>query len=1022
MKPTLYALIAGIGAYEQVRPLRGPVADAEAVARYLRQLPGFTPNLLLLTDRQATKTALIEGFQQHLAQAGPNDTVLFYFAGHGTQEQADTDLWITETDGKLECLVCFDGDADQIHDFLLADKELRYLIGPLSATGAHIVTIFDCCNSGDNTRAFDLLATALDGHDVRERRLPEPAPRRPYEGFFFHQSLPAEQLKAQGVAVAIPEGTHVQMAACESDESAVEVNAEGMFTKHLLQVLEAAHGQLTYGDLHNRVRQYMRFAYEQRPRVYSPDGTDLMSRGFLNQAVDPDTLAASATFNPRQGWLLDVGAIHGVSQDTGAIALFDAANQRLGEATPERVGPDYTVLKLPDDLANQLDKTAVYQATIAGLLSRPIRLHLANHGGPTTDLPTLLQPADKPGQPSLTNGIVIPEDDESRADYTLHTRNGLYYLAHPSINTPPAPRTITNPLNHWIASPVITNSLNNFRPLTRPLSADDPLALAYLTDDLRHVAKWEYLRQLRNPAVSTPLVRIDLLPQTGTPVALTESHGPAIPISYIENNGVWSTTLTVTLTNPNDQPLYCTALYLSRDFMSYPDFLPTNYRLEPGQSMTLGRPDKKAPTGRQTSFRFKLEEVIRQYNWPHATEYIKLIATTAPLSEKTLAFLKLNPLPSPPVLADRLKPADTRGSIELDDEEVEPLPDWSTQTITFQLQNPLYNTVRSDELDQMLAPPPDGHEDLMADFALGLYYETDNSGPQPTLKLRDDIRIIPPAEGQRSLWTDLTVSVANVVARRVQNRQYRQNLVRYPDRIRIVAEGDSWFQYPFMLRDIVDYLSGVYSVFSVAAAGATLEDYLKNSEFLESIGQVKPQFFLLSGGGNDLLGEGFKTLLREAPDNGKTGPDRYLTDAFQTTLTAILDRYKRIFRLVHLGYPDVRVLVHGYDYVIPSGAEKLPGSSSWMGNLLTQRGITDPTEREAIAHHLIDGFNAGLREVATQYPNVTYLDLRGTVHRTNRLADYWYDEIHPNDKGFLSLSSKFVAEINKTAKAIGTRL
>ena len=44
---------------------------------------------------------------------------------------------------------------------------------------------------------------------------------------------------------------------------------------------------------------------------------------------------------------------------------------------------------------------------------------------------------------------------------------------------------------------------------------------------------------------------------------------------------------------------------------------------------------------------------------------------------------------------------------------------------------------------------------------------------------------------------------------------------------------------------------------------------------------------------------------------------------------------------------------------------------------------------------------------------MTYLDLRGTVRRTDRLADYWYDEIHPNDKGFLSLSSKYVAEINK---------
>lgn len=989
MIPNLYALIVGVGAYQQVRPLRGPVVDAKAVASYLQQLPGFTPNLLTITDEAATKTALIDGFQKHLAQAGPADTVLFYFAGHGAQELADTDLWITDTDGKLECLVCYDGDTPQVHDFLLADKELRYLINQVGATGAHIVSIFDCCHSGDNTRAFDLLSAAMDGQDVRERRIPDPAPRRPYEGFFFHETISADQIRAQGVAVALPEGAHIQIAACESDESAVEVQAEGIFTKHLLKVLEAAHGQITYSDLHNRVRQYMRFAYEQRPRVYTPDssdGTDLMRRGFLNQHVDPDTLTASATYNPRLGWLLDVGAIHGVTQNTEKISLLGADNELVGEVTSERIGPDYTVLTLPADVVAKLDQTAVYRATIAGLLTQPIRLHLANHGGPNTDLPALLQAADKPGQPALTNGLVIPEDDEAHANYTLHTRHGLYYLTHPA---------------------------NPYRPLTRPLAADDTTALAYLTDDLRHMGKWEYLRQLRNPDVTAPLVQVELVPQNGTPTRLTEAHGPAIPITYVEKDGVWSTTQALTITNPTDSPLYCTALYLSRDFMSYLDFLPTNYRLEPGQRMTLGRPDKKAPTGRQTTFRFKLEEVIRQYNWPYATEYIKLLITTDPVSEKTLAFLKLDPLPSPPVLSDRLKAAETRGGIEIDEDEAESLPEWSTQTITLQLQNPLYNTVRTDELDQMLAPPPAGHEDVMADFALGLYYETDNSTPQPTLKIRDEIRAIAPDEGQRGLWTDLTVGLANTVAKRVQNRQYRQNLVRYPDRVRIVAEGDSWFQYPFMLRDIVDYLSGVYSVFSVAAAGATLEDYLKNSEFLETIGQVKPAFFLLSGGGNDLLGDNFKTLIRDTPDAALTGPTRYLTEAFSTTLTAVLDRYKRILRLVHLGYPDVRVLVHGYDYVIPSGAEKLPGSSSWMGEVLDNRSISDTAEREAIARHLIDSFNEKLREVAAQYPNVTYLDLRGTVRRTNRLADYWYDEIHPNDKGFLSLSSKFVSEINR---------
>ena len=988
-KPILYGLLVGIDAYERVRALRGPVGDAQAMVGYLNQLPNFTPELLVLTNQAASKAAIIDGFQQHLTQAGPGDTVLFYFAGHGAQEQADTDLWVTETDGKLECLVCHDANTTNFYEFMLADKELRYLLGPVSATGAHVVLIFDCCNSGDNTRGDDLLAAALQGQDVRDRRLSQSAPRRPYEAFCFHEVVTSEQLVQQGVEVAFPQGMHIQMAACESDESAVEVNGEGIFTKNLLAVLQAAHGQITYLDLHNRVRQYMRFGYEQRPRVYVADLSEtgketglMLSRGFLNQTVDPDTLAASATYNATEGWLLDVGAIHGLS-DRGGIQLQSPSGETTYSVGVGRIGSDYTVLNVATDVAAQLDTTAVYRATVAGLLSRPIRLHVTNHGGPNSDLPDLLK---------HTEGIVIPEDDETRADYTLHVRNGLYYVTRPG----------------WADA----DEAN--RPLIRPLPADDPQVFEWLADDLRHVAKWEYLHQLVNPAVAEPVLSVELVPQGATAIQLSGITPPAVPITYLNNNGQWTTTLTARLTNPTDEPLYCTALYLSRDFMSFPGFLPTNYRLEPGQSVTLGLADKKTATGRQTTFRLKLEEVIRQYNWPYATESIKVLVTVDPLSEKTLAFLNLDALPSPPVLADRLKPGGTRGGIAIDTDEAEPLPDWSTQTITLKLINPLYNTVRTDELSQMLTPPADAaHDDTQADFALGLYFEPDTpSGLQSSLKLREGILAAAPEGAERGLWTDLKLSLANTVAKQVQNRQYRQNLVRYPDRLRIVAQGDSWFQYPFLLRDIIDYLSGVYAVFSVAAAGATLEDYLKNSEFLEAIAQVKPHFFLLSGGGNDLLGETFGTLIRDVPNPQATGPEKYLTDAFSSTLVAVLGRYRRILRLVELGYPQVRVLLHGYDYVIPSGGGKLPGTLSWMGETLTQRGITDPAEREAISHYIIDTFNEQLQQVAIEYANVTYLDLRGTVRHTDRLADYWYDEIHPNDKGFLSLSSKFVAKIN----------
>ena len=42
--------------------------------------------------------------------------------------------------------------------------------------------------------------------------------------------------------------------------------------------------------------------------------------------------------------------------------------------------------------------------------------------------------------------------------------------------------------------------------------------------------------------------------------------------------------------------------------------------------------------------------------------------------------------------------------------------------------------------------------------------------------------------------------------------------------LRFVAEGDSWFHYPIVLRDTLDWLSDDYAIFDLAAAGDTLEN------------------------------------------------------------------------------------------------------------------------------------------------------------------------------------------------------
>lgn len=1017
-KPRLYGLLVGINDYVG-QPLLGPLNDVRNLTAYLSKQTDFEPDLRVLTDGQATRSAVIDGFLTHLTRATPADTVLFYYSGHGTQEEADPALWAAETDGKLECLVCYNKDAVNPWDYLLADKELRYLIGKVSQTGAHVVVVADCCHSGDNTRGVDLTVEALSRKDVvpekqvvvLERRLPNVAPQRPYEAFCFGEAVSASMLQQQGVELALPQGRHIQMAACQSDELAKEVNGEGVFTKNLLAVLNATYGQVSYQDLHSRILQYMRFGFTQQPRVYVPgeETSALLNGGFLNQPIDRSALTASASYNKTKGWLLDVGAIQGVGQQPNpVILLHDPVAPTSYPVTVNQIGTDYTLLTLSDDVRPLLNKDLVYRATVSGLGTKAIRLHVVNHGGPASELPDLLQQLTTRSQSATAGGgsetFFVFDENETTADYTLHLRNGLYYITRPADENRPLIRPVEVDYPPEQVPPLPKDQRR------QELEKAFAQAVETLKADLHHLSQWQYLHDLTNPGAAEPVLNIEYtlgeatsIPDTATPVPVTKAHSDPIPVQFVKTaEGVWKTTLAIGLTNPTQQTLYCTALYLSRSFQSYPGFMESNYPLEAGKSVHLGLASQTSPTGRKTTLTTSLDEVVRQYNWPAYTESFKLLVTTEPLTPKTLAFLTLDGLPSPPTLKKRDRDGAFRDGFEVDDEVVE-LPKWSTQTVNLQLINPLYNMVQMSELNHMLAAvDPTQWQDSMADFALGLYYDLSSSeSHQPQLTLRKELTILD--EGDKNWLTDLTMAVANPLAHWNQNRQYRQNLIRYPDRVRMVAAGDSWFQYPFLLRDVVNYLSGVYLVYSVAAAGATLSDYLKDNTLADAMGQVKPAFFLLSGGGNDLLGDTFPDLIRDAPDPTKTGPERYLSDTFSARLAEVEDRFGRILRQVAMQEPPVKVLVHGYDYAIP-----VDGKASWLGKTLAAKGIADQAERQAVVHHLLDAFNDQLRQVAATYPNVTYLDLRKTVR-----PDCWYDEIHPNDKGFLSVSSKFVEQINQ---------
>ena len=177
MARTVYALLVAIDDYPApIPPLSGCVADLEAMHAYLEGrigADGHRLEALTLKNAEATRASVIEAFQQHLGQAGPGDTALFCYSGHGSQCPTAPEFYHLEPDRLDETLVCYDSRMPD--NFDLADKEMSKLIADVAKKEAHVVLMLDSCHSGSATRSLEGTNVRRVATDNRQR----PASRKP---------------------------------------------------------------------------------------------------------------------------------------------------------------------------------------------------------------------------------------------------------------------------------------------------------------------------------------------------------------------------------------------------------------------------------------------------------------------------------------------------------------------------------------------------------------------------------------------------------------------------------------------------------------------------------------------------------------------------------------------------------------------------------------------------------------------------------------------------------------------------
>ena len=290
---------------------------------------------ITLTDYCATKAAILNAWNRQIDASRPGDTVIFYFAGHGSRftealgsEQASGfNSTIMATDAR-------EPGAEAPADIL--DREIRPIIDRATAAGVRVVTIFDSCNSGTATRNLE-----------SEARTAPP--------LVVARVEPVEPPVSTGALGAY----RVHLAAAQDGQEAFETGGVGVrggvFTAALAKALLAQPGA-SFADLAFTARETMLAAGQTRQTPHA--------EGALRATLGGDEVRVPIfdVVRGRDGVSIIGGSLTGITVGSTFVlypsvsAALPGTTRPLATGTAIAVGPGQTKLQLdgPAELPGRL--------------------------------------------------------------------------------------------------------------------------------------------------------------------------------------------------------------------------------------------------------------------------------------------------------------------------------------------------------------------------------------------------------------------------------------------------------------------------------------------------------------------------------------------------------------------------------------------------------------------------------------------------------------------------------------------
>jgi uncharacterized caspase-like protein len=153
-----YALVVGIDDYElPINDLHGAVNDAKDIATALDK--SGADRVVLLTNKEVTRAALEGAWNGLLAEAKEGDTLIFTYAGHGSQEPASEND-PNESDALDENfpLAGYGLKGNALSERIV-DNDIAQWLKDAAAKNVHVIFVADACHSGTMYRAVSLGVT-----------------------------------------------------------------------------------------------------------------------------------------------------------------------------------------------------------------------------------------------------------------------------------------------------------------------------------------------------------------------------------------------------------------------------------------------------------------------------------------------------------------------------------------------------------------------------------------------------------------------------------------------------------------------------------------------------------------------------------------------------------------------------------------------------------------------------------------------------------------------------------------------